>query len=693
VDLARGLDNLNSFQRSLNLRYFFHNKKTQVPTPPNSNPLHGFKLPSTWTPPPLLLPPQIEEVVADLKKLFGELGPCKPPPNINNHEKRALKQLRENPSIVIKPADKGSKVVILNKEDYINEGLAQLQDKTFYQPISSSISEDTATRVTVLLKEMLKQKIISRDNFLFLVPKPNPRPRLFYLLPKIHKDPASWRIPFKSPKGRPIVSGIDSVTYPVSLLVTKVLEPFSTTHPSYLKDTGDFLEKLRNIKIKRSSLLVTMDVESLYTNIDNSFGMQCVARALDRDPHPLHPFILKILKLLLETNDFLFNGQYYLQKNGTPMGATFSVAYANIVMAEVETSALNSCYLKPLHYVRFIDDIFTIWDHGSRTLDLLVSSINSQCPSIKVTSEFSSSSVNFLDLTILNKDGSLEYKPYFKETDSHQLLHKFSFHPSHTFKGIIKSQVMRLYRNSSNLSFFQQAVNIVFKALRSRGYSRYFLRQIKRDTLAQIAPRPPRDITGNQPCNSDRCLVCAHMISCSSFLYNGHKHFLQGSHNCSSSFVVYALVCVRCGLMYVGQSVNFRNRFNVHKSHVTRGDPSSSIGQHFSSSPHDLRDLKAIILEQVFPRTPETLDERERHWIRKLSSDSIGLNLNSGPPPPTVLPLVLPHCSPSHSIPVKDRLHIIKDTLGGFTAFHNTRFLTAFRRHKRLKDVLCSSKL
>jgi hypothetical protein len=633
------------------------------------------------------------EAAKDLKLLLGDLGSSVPPPNISRQERRALKQLKDNDSIIIKPADKGSRVVIMNKCDYVREGLIQLQDMDFYQPIPASISEDTASKVTSILEEMLRHKLISRGNFTFLVPKVNPRPRFFYLLPKIHKDPSSWRFPFKVPKGRPIVSGTDSVTYAVSKLVTNVLEPFSTTHPSYLKDTGDFLDKIKTVKINRSSLLATMDVESLYTNIDNGFGLQCVARALDRDPHPIHPYILKLLKLLLETNDFVFDGQYYLQKNGTPMGATFSVAYANIVMAQVEMSALNSGPLKPLHYVRFIDDIFVIWNHGSDTLDQLVTSINSQCPSIKVSAESSMSSVDFLDLTIINHDGILEYKPFFKKTDSHQLLHKGSFHPPHTFKGIIKSQIIRLYRNSSNLSFFNQAVNTVFRALHSRGYSRTFLRQIKTSALAQIAPRPPRPNMGSRPCHSDRCLVCSHMLPLSSFLYNGHRHFIHGSHTCHSSFVVYSIVCVRCGLMYIGQTINFRNRFNIHKSHVVRGDPSTSVGQHFSSTPHDLKDLKVFILEQVFPRTREALDSRERFWIAKLSTNLSGLNQNCGPTPPTILPLVLPHCPPSHSLPVKDMLRRIKNDLGCFSAFENTKFLTAFTRHKRLKDTLCSSKL
>ena len=41
----------------------------------------------------------------------------------------------------------------------------------------------------------------------------------------------------------------------------------------------------------------------------------------------------------------------------------------------------------------------------------------------------------------------------FKSTDTHQLLHRKSFHPHHTFKGIFISQIIRFHRISNNKQF------------------------------------------------------------------------------------------------------------------------------------------------------------------------------------------------------------------------------------------------
>ena len=52
-------------------------------------------------------------------------------PNLSPEELEALKQLRNDNTIVIKKADKGSNVVIMNRDDYIAEVERQLNDTKF----------------------------------------------------------------------------------------------------------------------------------------------------------------------------------------------------------------------------------------------------------------------------------------------------------------------------------------------------------------------------------------------------------------------------------------------------------------------------------------------------------------------------------------------------------------------------------
>jgi len=51
-----------------------------------------------------------------------------PKDNISNAERRALKTLRENRKINLKKADKGTRTVVLNTEDKVQEGQIQLNN-------------------------------------------------------------------------------------------------------------------------------------------------------------------------------------------------------------------------------------------------------------------------------------------------------------------------------------------------------------------------------------------------------------------------------------------------------------------------------------------------------------------------------------------------------------------------------------
>lgn len=50
------------------------------------------------------------------------------------------------------------------------------------------------------------------------------------------------------------------------------IKPYVCTLPSYIQDSTHVLNKINNIKNAGESLLVSMDVESLYTNIDDVEG-------------------------------------------------------------------------------------------------------------------------------------------------------------------------------------------------------------------------------------------------------------------------------------------------------------------------------------------------------------------------------------------------------------------------------------
>ncbi|KAG7489839.1 hypothetical protein JOB18_021555 [Solea senegalensis] len=322
------------------------------------------------------------------------------------------------------------------------------------------------------------------------------------MLPKIHKDPVKWSKPHVIPPGRPIVSDCSSETYRTAEYLDFFLNPLSTTHPSYIKDTDDFIDKIKNVDIPADSILFTIDIDSLYTNIDIKEGIQSVNNIFSKNYDKKRPDkeLLQLLEINLTRNDFEFNNEYFLQIKGTAMGKKFAPAYANIFMADWEAGALRQCDKRPIYYYRYLDDIWGVWTHSEDDFKIFLNTLNNFNPSIKVKSTMDRNSVDFLDTTTFkgptfNQTNRLDIKVFFKETDTHALLHKTSFHPKHTFAGLIKSQLLRFHRICTQKEDFHKATKVLFTALASRGYSRTFLRncykrflQIKPQIVSSLVP-------------------------------------------------------------------------------------------------------------------------------------------------------------------------------------------------------------
>ena len=79
--------------------------------------------------------------------------------------------------------------------------------------------------------------------------------------------------------GRPIISDNGTATEKLLAFVYFHLTRYTSCNyiPSYIKDTADFLNSIRKIpKFPNGTLLVTMDVKALYTNIPQKYGVAAV---------------------------------------------------------------------------------------------------------------------------------------------------------------------------------------------------------------------------------------------------------------------------------------------------------------------------------------------------------------------------------------------------------------------------------
>ena len=575
------MSTFNKYARRIKLQYFWHNKDKSNAIKPK------FKIPSTWTPKNEDID---ERVLKILNQLQQQLNRVKLTNKVhNNHhtqkEIRLLKLLSNNHNIIIKPADKGSSLLILNTEDYSREAHRQLSNQLHYRPLQGPISHKDHEVINTILTSLHHSKYLTKKELDFIKPDEDARPRLIYFLPKIHKDPSSWPL-HHIPPGRPIVSDVGSNNYNLSKIIDHYLEPFSKIHPSFIKDTPDFLTKITRNQVPQSAYLITLDVEALYTNIDNTEGIKAIQEIIKDHPDSTRPDkeMISLLQLSLKNNDFKFGEQWFLQTYGCSMGKKFSPHYADIFMANFEKKALTKCTYKPHTYFRFLDDIFIVWTHSLDQFQTFFNTFNTHHPTIKFKATINSNSIDFLDVTIFKgpnfeNNNILDTKVHFKPTDTHELLHKSSYHPPHTFKGIIKSQIIRFHRISSHPKDFQLACDTVFPVLYKRNYKEKFIKEVLQETTNQIKQQ---QTTHNliTKCDSARCGIHQYFDPLNNLCYHGNTYNITDKMSCSSRNVIYSLRCTLCSKIYIGQTKNtLRERFYAHKSTIVH-NKNKSFAKH-----------------------------------------------------------------------------------------------------------------
>ena len=180
-----------------------------------------------------------------------------------------------------------------------------------------------------------------------------------YTLPKIQKS---------NNPGQPMVNSIGSITEKISAYVDENIKHLSKLVLSYIKDTGHFLNIIKDIHVEEEDLLVTVDGSSLFTNIRHQDGIEALKSWLIENGTNSEKaaFIGTLTKLVLTSSYFTFNGKIYLQKQGTAMGTRMVPNYVIIFMHSVEKEILQNSKLKPRIWYHFIDDVFIIWTYERR---------------------------------------------------------------------------------------------------------------------------------------------------------------------------------------------------------------------------------------------------------------------------------------------------------------------------------------
>ena len=280
------------------LQYIFHGQHNEP---------HPFHVKSNWMPPPQQ-PITFTSYLESVKTQLADIRINKPKNNLLRNELTALKELKNNSAIELKNVDEGTTTVIMNKSNKIQEAEVQLENREHYKPLGALMVSTTQTKANQIIDNLYWGKHIDgmAKKWLSQTSSP-PRIPVFSTLTKIHKP---------IPVGRPIISGCDGPTEKISSFVDTLLQPIAQKQQSYIPDTTGFINFIEKTKIGQDTILVTMDVSSLSTNILQEEGTETVFKTYetfhDNDPPSPTRHLREMLGVILTENSFEFNGKKYL---------------------------------------------------------------------------------------------------------------------------------------------------------------------------------------------------------------------------------------------------------------------------------------------------------------------------------------------------------------------------------------------
>nr|CAI5849577.1 unnamed protein product [Callosobruchus analis] len=236
-------------------------------------------------------------------------------------DRKAIASLKEKDCFYLK-ADKGNKVVILDKKDYFDR-VDKLIEEGPYKKITKNP-----------LPKMVNQVKTTLSSCRYLVAPPlkrklqvsNATVSKLYCLPKIHKPGKAMR---------PIVSAIGSPTYNISKFLVdefkKLRLPFESRS---VVNSNEFINKIKDLKLNENEILVSFDISSLFPSVPVPKTLEYLRELLTYNNYEQVAIneLIMLTQLSMAQNVFQYKGEFFEQHEGTAMGNCLSPSLAELFM-------------------------------------------------------------------------------------------------------------------------------------------------------------------------------------------------------------------------------------------------------------------------------------------------------------------------------------------------------------------------
>lgn len=404
--------------------------------------------------------------------------------NIDRRTLIAAKDVRKHGKIAVAVGDKNVGAVATTPEWYDTEVRRQLAVVASYTPIEAKAAFDQVYKSLEELKKIADKYKLTRHERGFLLQytherAPDWKLPHFYLTIKLHKTPIV---------GRPIASWFNYALTPASKFLSAELQALLRLEPSILINSAfmvhDIEERIESTTL--TTTFLTADAGSCFTSMPRAVMRECLAEFLDRHialgntTATRKALLLAILAELLKCNFLEYKGHVWRQQTGVPMGTNAGPEAATVtLLIKIDLPLLRQFNRRIKMYRRWIDDLYIETDTPETALEVQQWLLTRE-PWLRFTVVIHTQHADFLDMRIFKPPGfaverKLAVRVADKELSRHLYVPFSSFHPKHSFSGVVVGELIRAARLCTRPSDWLEFRERLFNWLRARQYPTLFL--------------------------------------------------------------------------------------------------------------------------------------------------------------------------------------------------------------------------
>ncbi|XP_055701741.1 uncharacterized protein LOC129801012 [Phlebotomus papatasi] len=494
----------------------------------------------------------------------------------------------------------------MSRTDYDEKMRALVHNTEIYEEINRDPTSRFQLKNNDLVKSLYNKQKVDAYQKSKLVTYKAIAPRI-YGLPKIYKP----EVPL-----RPVVSYVGSPSYALAKFVASVLLPL-TDSPYNVKNSQEVSQFVTGQSLPDGYIVVSLDVISLFTNVPIDLVLSEVEvryHELEVHTNLEKTEILNLLDFCLRSGSFMYEGKFYLQKDGVAMGSPIGPIAADIAMQRTLNSVLEDSPLRIGFVRKYVDDLLVSVHRDD--VEALVPLFNSFHPKIQFTLEREQDGVlPYLDLSIYRDETNvLSTVWYCKPSASQRMLNYNSAHPRSTIINVGKNLINRARSVTTKLGVNMD--DTLRRILKKNDFPERVIRRMLRDGVPGS-----RGSSMEQTPQSERFFTLTYVKGISEKMRSrivrstGARIAFQPAKKLREFFtkvkdpipklqksdVIYSVPCGGCGLNYIGTTgQQLQKRLQQHKRDIKppiKNENATSLCAHVVETGHPFEFEETKILD------------------------------------------------------------------------------------------------